>query len=98
MQYVNVSGSVDKELCKDNSEIIVLVKDNNGGQRAFEAFTTSNDDTDYGYQAYIPTEYMNPDSVDVSIVIKTAVNILKLQQKQQIFSKPIFNMILYRRD
>lgn len=70
MQYVNVSGSVDKELCKDNSEIIVLVKDNNGGQRAFEAFTTSNDDTDYGYQAYIPTEYMNPDSVDVSIVIK----------------------------
>lgn len=81
MQYVNVSGSVDKELCKDNSEIIVLVKDNNGVQRAFEAFTTSNDDTDYGYQAYIPAEYMNPDSVDVSIVIKNGSEYLKTATK-----------------
>ena len=81
MQYVNVSGSVDKELCKDNSEIIVLVKDNNGVQRAFEAFTTSNDKTDYGYQAYIPAEYMNPDSVDVSIVIKNGSEYLKTATK-----------------
>ena len=72
----NVTMGIDQQL-----QITGIVKDNNGGQRAFEAFTTSNDKTDYGYQAYIPTEYMNPDSVDVSIVIKNGSEYLKTATK-----------------
>ncbi|MGN0475838.1 MAG: hypothetical protein ACI4HM_00715 [Ruminococcus sp.] len=70
MQYVSVCGSVDGELCKDDSELIVLVKDKDGNSRAFESFTTSNESSDYCYQAYIPVEYLKPDSVDVSVIIK----------------------------
>ena len=70
MQYVSVTGSVDSSLCSDNSELILLVNDKDGKSRAFEAFTTSNDSSDYCYQAYIPAEYLNADSVDVSVIIK----------------------------
>lgn len=70
MQYVSVTGSIDSSLCSDNSELIVLVNDKDSKSRAFEAFTTSSDSSDYCYQAYIPAEYLNADSVDVSVIIK----------------------------
>ncbi|MDD6645520.1 MAG: hypothetical protein PUE67_05630 [Oscillospiraceae bacterium] len=71
MQYVSIGGSVDKELCKDDSEFIIVVKDKDGKSRGFESFTTSNESSDCCYQAYIPTEYLKPDSVDVSVIIKS---------------------------
>ncbi len=70
MQYISVTGSVDSGLCKDNSEFIVLVDDKDNKTRAFEAFTTSDESSDCCYQAYIPAEYFNSDSIDVSIIIK----------------------------
>lgn len=70
MQYLSVTGGVDSKLCKDNSEFIVLVTDKNNKIRAFEAFTTSNEDSDYCFEAYIPLDYLNPDTVNVSLVIK----------------------------
>lgn len=70
MQYISVTGCVDSELCKDNSEFIVLVKDKDSKSRAFEAFTTSDDNSDCCFQAYIPAEYLSSDSIDVSIIIK----------------------------
>lgn len=70
MQYVSITGSLDSSLCKDNSELIVLVKDNKNKTRAFEAFTTSVEASDCGFQAYIPAQYLNTDSVDVSVIIK----------------------------
>lgn len=70
MQYVSITGCVDSELCKDDSEFIVLVKDKYGVRRAFESFTTSSDSSDCCFQAYIPAELLNSDSVDVSIIIK----------------------------
>lgn len=77
MQFVNVSGSVDSKLCSDNSEIIVMLEDKDGTDRAFEAFTTSDDNSDYCYQAYIPAEYLNPNSVEISVVIKNGSEYLK---------------------
>lgn len=70
MQYVSVTGAVDSKLCSDDSELIVLVKDKDGKSRAFEAFTTSNDSSDFCFQAYIPSQLLSPDSVYVSIIIK----------------------------
>lgn len=82
MQYVSVTGSVDSELCKDDSELIVLVKDKDGKSRAFEAFTTSSDSSDYCYQAYIPAEYLNSDSVDVSVIIKNGSEYLMTNSRK----------------
>lgn len=70
MQYVSVTGSADGSLCRDDSEFIVLVKGEDGKSRAFEAFTTSNDSSDYCFQAYIPPEFFTSDSADVSLIIK----------------------------
>ncbi len=70
MQYVSMTGSADSSFCRDDSEFIVLVNSKDGNGRAFEAFTTSNDSSDYCFQAYIPSEYLNSDSVDVSLIIK----------------------------
>lgn len=69
MQYISVTGCADKELCNDSSEFIVVITDNNNTE-AFKAFTTSSDSSDYCFQAYIPAEYINSESVEVSLIIK----------------------------
>lgn len=81
MQYVSMCGSVDSELCKDDSEFIVIVKDKNGNSKAFEAFTTSNETCDYCFQAYIPVEYLKSDSVNVSVIIKNGNEYLLTKSK-----------------
>lgn len=70
MQYVSITGSVDSKICSDNSEFLLLVSDKDNKKRTFEAFTISTEDTDYGFQAYIPAEYLNSESVDISVIIK----------------------------
>lgn len=70
MQYVSVTGCIDNDLCKDNSEFIVVVKDKDNKSKAFKAFTTSDDNSDCCFQAYIPAQYLNADSIEVSIIIK----------------------------
>ena len=66
MQYVCISGSVDKEACTDSSELAVVVD----GEGAFEAFTTCGEASDYCFKAYSPAEYISGDSVEISLIIK----------------------------
>ena len=70
MMYASITGYVDSSLCKDNSEFLIIVKDKDNRSRVLESFTTSVDNTDCGFQAYIPLEYLNADSVEVSVIIK----------------------------
>lgn len=91
MQYISITGCVDSRLCKDNSEFIVLVKDKDGKERAFEAFTISNDKSDCGFQAYIPAEYLDQDSVDVRVIIKNDNEYLSESEKKTNIQQINFN-------
>lgn len=82
MQYVSVTGCVDSDLCENDSQFLVLVQDKDGKSRAFEAFTTSADNSDFCFQAYISGEYLNSDSVEVSIIIKNGSEYLVTESKK----------------
>ena len=38
----------------------------------FEAFTTSTDNSDYGFSVYIPAQYLSDDSTEVYVAINNA--------------------------
>ncbi|MDD6488490.1 MAG: hypothetical protein PUG48_01570 [Clostridia bacterium] len=70
MQYVSITGSVDSSLCSDDSEFILVVSDKSGKKRAFEAFTTSDEDSDYCFQAYIPEQDIDSENLSISVAVK----------------------------
>ncbi len=70
MQYISVTGAADSEICSRDSEFTVVVRDGESSEAAFEAFTVSDDSSDYRFQAYIPSEYISSESVEISLVIK----------------------------
>lgn len=70
MQYISITGYAQEKYCRDDSEFAVIVRDGEGGAVAFEAFTVSGDGSDYGFQAYIPSEYVSGETAEISLVIK----------------------------
>ena len=88
MQYLSVSGCMDSDLCSENSEFIVLIKDKDGKNRAFKAFTTSDKESDYCFQAYIPAEYTSQDNIDVSVIIKNGNEYIAEKENNAVIQQP----------
>lgn len=72
MMYVNITGSVPADLCTADSTYLVVAKDKDNNLRSFEAFTTSTDNSDYGFSVYIPAQYLSDDSTEVYVAINNA--------------------------
>ncbi len=76
MQYVCISGSAESKALSKDSKFIIQVEDSNGNKNSYEAFTTANDTTEYGFCAYIPKEVFTNDNINVNIIIENDGNYL----------------------
>jgi len=70
LDYMEIKGHVEQSEMKNDDSIYVSVKvDDN--ETIYEAFTISDDTSDYGYLLYLPVSAMEDKTVEVSVLTGT---------------------------
>lgn len=70
VNYVEISGTVPDDQIEGNARIFLQVKDPLGREQLYEAFTVTNETSDYGYLAYLPLDkFGTVESIEKSAII-----------------------------
>ena len=70
MTYWLFSGTVDPSAAGEDSEICLRLK-TSAGEKTYEVFYTTKDDSDYGFAAYLPKTALTDDSVQAEVIVQT---------------------------
>lgn len=78
LSYLEISGTLDEEYAKADTDIYVSVKCGDDEQ-VYEAFTVAEGDSAYGYLCYLPKASATSDTLEVCVMAgtKKAVTIVK---------------------
>jgi hypothetical protein len=73
--YTEISGEVECEGLKDDTEFCVSITDKDGKSKIYEAYNICTEESEFAFAAYLPREVFSADSNEnIKIIAKTNDN------------------------
>lgn len=81
--YISIAGQIDEECIKENDQIYISLEVD-GEAYVYEAFTVSNENTDYGYLLYLPAAIWAKREVGVCVIVGDSQEARVVLERKQV--------------